>query len=56
MSVKSAELLKDEMETLGPVKLSRVVEAQKKIIALAKKMGKEEKIILSTRHDDDVIF
>ncbi|MDR3476549.1 MAG: FliG C-terminal domain-containing protein [Gammaproteobacteria bacterium] len=56
MSVKSAELLKDEMESLGPVKLSRVVEAQKKIIALAKKMGKEEKIMLSTRHDDDVIF
>ena len=56
MSSKSGDILRDEMEALGPVKVSRVVEAQKRIIVLAKKLGKEEKIILSTRHDGDVIY
>jgi flagellar motor switch protein FliG len=56
MSNKSAEILKDELETKGPVKLSNVIEAQKKIIMTAKKLAEEEKIILSSRHDNDVIF
>ena len=56
MSNKSAEILKDELETQGPVKLANVIEAQKRIVILAKKLSEEEKIILSTRHDNDVIF
>jgi flagellar motor switch protein FliG len=56
MSTKSAEILKDEMETKGPVKVASVIEAQKKIVILAKKLGEEEKIILSTKSDPDVLF
>lgn len=56
ISSKSAEILKDEMDTTGPVKLASVIEAQKRIIILAKKLSEEEKIILSTKHDPDVIF
>ncbi|VVC77108.1 Flagellar motor switch protein FliG [Aquicella siphonis] len=56
MSTKAAEILKDDLESKGPVKLSNVIEAQKKIVLLAKKLSKEEKIILSTKSDPDVIF
>lgn len=56
MSSKAAEILKDDMESKGPVKLASVVEAQKRIIVLAKKLGEEDKIILSTKNDPDVIF
>ena len=56
MSTKSADILNDELESKGPVKLSSVVEAQKRIVILAKKLGEEEKIILSTKHDPDIIF
>jgi flagellar motor switch protein FliG len=56
MSTKSAEILRDEMEALGPVKLAGVTEAQKRIIIMAKKMAEEEKIILSTKQDPGIIF
>lgn len=56
MSTKAAEILRDELEAKGPVKLATVVEAQKKIILLAKKLNKEEKIILSSKNDPDVVF
>jgi len=56
MSTKAAEILKDDLESKGPVKLSNVIEAQKRIILLAKKLAKEEKIILTSKSDNDVVF
>jgi flagellar motor switch protein FliG len=56
MSSKSADILKDEMETKGPVKLASVVEAQKRIVMLAKKLGEEEKIVLSSKNNPDIVF
>lgn len=56
MSSKSAEILKDEMESKGPVKLANVLDAQKRIIRIAKKLDEEEKIILSTKNNPDVVF
>ena len=56
MSTKSAEILKDELETKGPVKVTSVIEAQKRIIALAKSLAAEEKIILTTKSDSGVIY
>lgn len=56
MSTKSAEILRDEMDSKGPVKLAAVLDAQKKIIRLAKKLDEEEKIILSTKNNPDVVF
>jgi flagellar motor switch protein FliG len=51
MSGKSAELLREDIESKGPVKLSDVLSAQKRIVAVAKKLSKEEKIFLSTSKD-----
>jgi flagellar motor switch protein FliG len=56
MSTKAAEILKDEMEIKGPVKLANVLDAQKRIIVLAKQMNEEEKIILSGKNDPDVVY
>ena len=56
MSSKSAEILKDDMEVKGPVKMSKVIEAQKKIILEAKKLAKEEKIVLASKNDNDIVF
>jgi flagellar motor switch protein FliG len=56
MSQKSAEILKDDMEAKGPVKIMNVVEAQKRIIVAAKKLHEEEKIILSIKSSSDVVY
>ena len=56
MSSKSAEILKDDIEARGPVKLAHVLDAQKSIIRLAKKLDEEEKIVLSNKNNPDVVF
>ncbi len=56
MSTKAAEILRDEMETKGPVKLKNVIDAQKRIVAIAKKLSQEEKIFIATKNDPDIIF
>ena len=48
MSKKTAELLQEDIESKGPVKLSDVLDAQKRIVAVAKKLVKEEKIFLTS--------
>jgi flagellar motor switch protein FliG len=56
MSQKSADILRDEMETKGPVKLSTVVDAQKRIIRIAKKLESEEKIIMSSKNNPGIVY
>lgn len=55
MSVKAAEILRDDLESKGPVKIARVLDAQKTIIRLAKKLDAEEKIVLITKNNPDVV-
>lgn len=56
MSSKSADILKDELESKGPVKISNVIEAQKRIVNLAKQLASEDKIVLSTKVDSDIVY
>ncbi len=56
MAAKSADILKDELESKGPVKIANVIEAQKRIINLAKKLASEDKIIISTKVDSGVVY
>ena len=56
MSAKSVDILKDDIESKGPVKLANVLDAQKGIIRLAKKLEQEEKIILTGKNNNDVVF
>jgi flagellar motor switch protein FliG len=55
MSNKSAELLKEDLESKGPVKLSDVFEAQKRIIGIAKKLIQEEKIFLTSNDNTTIL-
>lgn len=54
MSSRAAELLKDDLESKGPVKLSEVEEAQKEILKVAHTLAEEGKIALSSKGDDFV--
>ncbi|MBF0592076.1 MAG: flagellar motor switch protein FliG [Nitrospirae bacterium] len=46
MSKRAAEILKEDMEVRGPVKLSEVEKAQQNIIKKARELGEEGKIVL----------
>ena len=45
----------DEMEALGPVRLSEVQEAQKRIINTARRLSDEGSIVLAGRGGDDYV-
>ena len=46
MSKRAAELLQDDMEAKGPVRLSEVEEAQKEILLIARTLADEGEIML----------
>ena len=47
ISKRAAELLRDDLESLGPVKLSEVEAAQQEIVNIAKRLENEGKIMIS---------
>lgn len=47
MSSRAAEMLKEDMEAKGPVKLSEVEAAQKEILAVARKLEESGEIVLT---------
>ena len=55
MSQRAAANIQDEMEALGPVRLTEVQEAQKQIIAIARRMSDEGSIVLAGRGGDDFV-
>jgi len=52
LSERASEMLKEDMEVMGPVKLSEVEEAQQEIIKIAKRLESEGRIILAKGGDD----
>ncbi len=52
MSKRASEMLRDDLETAGPAKLSEVEDAQKEILEVALKLGEEGKIMLGGSGDD----
>jgi len=52
MSKRAAELLKDDLETAGPVRLAEVEEAQKEILEVALRLAEEGTIMLGGKGDD----
>ena len=55
MSKRAAANIMDEMEALGPVRLTEVQEAQKRIINVARRMSDEGSIVLAGRGGDDFV-
>ncbi len=55
MSKRAAEMLKDEMDTMGPVRVSDVEQAQKNIVEVARRLEGEGKIILAGKGSEELI-
>lgn len=55
MSSRAAANIKDEMEVLGPVRLTEVQRAQVKIIEVARKMADEGTIVLAGRGGEQMV-
>ena len=55
MSKRAAEMLRDDLETKGPVKVSEVEAAQKEILTIARRMAETGEINLGGSSGDDYI-
>ena len=55
MSTRAAANIKDEMEVLGPVRLTEVQSSQKRIIDVARRMSDEGTIVLAGRGGDQMV-
>ncbi|MHB1698695.1 MAG: flagellar motor switch protein FliG [Acidobacteriaceae bacterium] len=53
MSSRAVEMLREDMEAMGPVRGRDVSAAQQELLALARKLESEGKIILKAEADDD---
>ncbi len=55
MSQRAVKILKEEIETKGPVKVSDVEKAQRNVVAIARKLEEEGTIIISGKGGEDMI-
>ncbi len=55
MSKRAAELLRDDLEAKGPVRLSDVEAAQKEILAVARRMAEAGEIMLGAGAGDELV-
>lgn len=56
MSQRAAEMLKDDLEFMGPVRIKEVEEAQRKIVNIIRKLDEDGEIIISRGEQGDVII
>lgn len=56
MSQRAAEMLKEDIEYMGPVRLQAVEEAQRKIVNIIRKLDEDEEIIISRGEQSDIII
>jgi flagellar motor switch protein FliG len=54
MSSRAADSIRDEMEERGPMRLAEVLEAQKEVLAVARRLADAGTIMLAGRGDDYV--
>lgn len=55
MSKRAAELLRDDMEAMGPVKVSDVEASQKEILSIARRMADSGEIVLGTGSGEQML-
>jgi len=53
MSTRASEMMKEDLESKGPVKLSEVEAQQKQILQIVRKLADEGQIMLAGKGDDD---
>jgi flagellar motor switch protein FliG len=55
ISSRAAEMIKEDLEVMGPVRLSDVEKAQSEIIKIVRKMEEEGKVVIAGRGAEDVL-
>jgi flagellar motor switch protein FliG len=55
ISQRAAEMMKEDMEVMGPVKLKDVEQAQLNIVKAARRLEEEGKIVLGGKGGDEVL-
>lgn len=55
LSSRAVEMLQEDMEVMGPVRIREVMQAQQEILALARGLEAEGKLILATEKEDDMM-
>jgi flagellar motor switch protein FliG len=55
MSTRAVEMLKEDMESLGPVRSKNVIKAQTEIVAIARQLESEGKIVLKGEANDEYV-
>ena len=55
MSQRAASMVKDDLESLGPVRLSDVEKAQQIIVKVVRKLEEEGKIVIAGGGGGDVV-
>ncbi|NOZ25423.1 MAG: flagellar motor switch protein FliG [Nitrospirae bacterium] len=55
MSKRAVQILKEEIESMGPVRVSDVEKAQQNIVNVARKLEEEGKIIIAGKGEEDLI-
>jgi flagellar motor switch protein FliG len=56
MSTRAADMLKEDMEVLGPLRAREVLRAQQDAVAIARKLEAEGKITLGTGSEDEYVL
>ncbi|MGA9352500.1 MAG: FliG C-terminal domain-containing protein, partial [Terriglobales bacterium] len=55
MSSRAVEMLKEDMEVLGPVRSKDVTQAQREIVESARKLEAEGKLVLSAESQEEYV-
>ena len=55
MSQRAAEMLREDLEVLGPVKVSDVEKAQQNMVKIARRLEEEGKVVIGGRGGGDVV-
>lgn len=56
MSERAAKMMKESMESMGPVKLKDVEEAQQSLVSLAKSLADKGEIVISSGQEEDQLI
>lgn len=56
MPSKTVDMIKEDLESKGPVKVANSKDAQKRIIKKAKMLEEQEKIILASKNNSNIVY
>jgi flagellar motor switch protein FliG len=56
LSQRAAQMLKEELEYMGPVRLKQVEEAQSKIVAIIRRLEEAGTIVVSRGGEDEIVY